>query len=162
IEALQHLIEDFQCEYEGIIRFKGKVAEYEKVGEDGLFDSFSGIFIWKRGGDTHSESLHRRGSDGQIARESLVVRMAERKAEQYHRLNDAPLGYAVIKNPKEANSWDPSCLGYIFLIDKIKRDVADEYLEASVSDDQIDGRPLKVLSLALKGVPGSLISRYWI
>jgi hypothetical protein len=35
-------------------------------------------------------------------------------------------------------------------------------LEGSVSDIQLDGRPCKVLKIALKGVPDSLIFRYWI
>ena len=153
IESLQKPIDDFRCEFEGEIRYKGKVAEGQKLGDDGLSESFSGIFIWKRGGDTRSESLHRDASTGQIARESLVVRISEQKAEEYHRLDDAPLGYAVIKNPKEVNSWKPNCLGYIFLIDKIKRQILDENLEPSVDDGQIEGHPLKVLNLAIKAPP---------
>ena len=76
IEALQQPVEDFRCEFEGAIRYRGGAAENQKVGDDGLQESFSGVFIWKRGGDTHSESLHRRAADGVIARESLVVQDA--------------------------------------------------------------------------------------
>jgi hypothetical protein len=164
IESLQQPVEDFRCEFEGNIRFKGKVAENEKgkIGEDGLFETFSGVFIWKRGGDTHSDTLLRRGVDGTLARESLVVRMREKQAEWYHRPNDAPLGYSVIEDPKKTNSWRPNCLGWIFLIDKLKRDVTDDGLEASVSDDRIDGRPLKVLNIAIRGLPDLVILRYWI
>ena len=161
IESLQQPVDDFRCEFEGNTRRFGQLAECTKVGADGLYGSFSGIFIWKRGGDTYSESL-RRMVDGRIMRENLVVRMQEQLAEEYARLNDAPLGRAVIKNPKEATSWRQGCLGFIFLIDKIKRDVADQDLEVAVSDDQIEGRPLKVLSVELKGLPGCLILRYWI
>jgi hypothetical protein len=162
IESLQQPVEDFQCEFEGTRRFKGKVAEGQKLGEDGLDDSFSGIFIWKKGGDTRSDVLHRRGSDDLIARETLVVRMREQQAEKYYRLNDAPLGYAVIENPKKANSWSSASLGFIFLIDKIKRDVSDPNAEPSVSEDQFEGRPLKVLSITLKNFPDTLMHRYWI
>jgi hypothetical protein len=162
IEALQQPIEDFRCEFEGTMRFRGKILEYTKTGEDGIYDTFSAVFIWKRGGDTYTDGLHRREPGGTITRESLVVRVRERQAEEYHRLDDAPLGYAVIKDPNKANSWDPGCLGYIFLIDKLKRDVADEYLEPSVAVDQIEGRPYRVLNIALKDVPDSLIARYWI
>src|SRR5215831_9880690 len=83
IETLQHPVEDFRCEFEGTIRHRGKVAEDMKVGEDGVYKSFSGIFIWTRGGDTHSEGLHRRAIDNQITRESLVVRMSQQQAEEY-------------------------------------------------------------------------------
>jgi hypothetical protein len=164
IESLQKPIQDFQCEYEGTIQYTRKAAGSQKSGDDGLDDTFSGVFIWKRGGDTRSDSLHRRASDTQIARETLLVRMSQQQSESYHRLNDARLGYAVIKNPKEANSWEPGCLGWIFLIDKIKRHLADENCELSVQDDQVEGRPLKVLDVALKlnGIPSALIFRYWI
>ncbi|GAC1475709.1 MAG: hypothetical protein NVSMB9_28690 [Isosphaeraceae bacterium] len=163
IEALQEPIEDFRCEFEGTIHFKGIEAERQKLGEDGLYNAFSGTFIWKRGGDTHSESLHRRAPDnGAIARQSLVVRAREHRAESYYRLNDASLGSAAVGKPEEFNSWSPDCLGFIFLIDKIKRQVADEGTEPSVHDDQVEGRPLKVLDIALKGIPDSFFFRYWI
>ena len=53
-------------------------------------------------------------------------------------------------------------MGTIFLIDKIKREVTDPAIDPSVSDDQIDGHPLKVLTIAIRGVPDSLLCRYWI
>ncbi len=162
IESLQQPVDDFRCEYEGSLRYKGKVAEYTEVGDNGLYESFSGIFVWKRGGDIHSESLHRRVTDNRIARESLVVRMRDHQAEQYHRLNDAPLGYSVIKDPKEINLSQFNCLTSIFLINRLRREVASESFEASVSQDEIEGRPLKVLNIAAKGAPGPLIFRYWV
>jgi hypothetical protein len=162
IESLQAPVEDFRCEFEGTLYFKGKVAESTKVGEDRPYESFSGIFIWKRGGDMHYETLTRRAPENQIWRESVALRLRQRQAEEYYRLDDAPLGYAVIKKPEEVRPDLHNCLAFIFLIDKLKRDVADEGLDPSVSDDQIDGRPLRVLNIALKGVPGSLIARYWI
>jgi hypothetical protein len=162
IESLQHSVQDFRCEYEGTTRFMGKVAQDMKVGGDGLYESFSGVFIWERGGDTRSDSLHRRAADGQIARESLAVRMHEHQAEEYRRLDNAPLGFAVIKNPKEVMISKDGNLGLIFLVDQLKRDVADEFLDPSVLDDRIGGRPLKVLNFALKGVPGSVLRRYWV
>ncbi|MGC8643673.1 MAG: hypothetical protein ACP5XB_27760 [Isosphaeraceae bacterium] len=162
IESLQQPIEDFHCEYEGTIRFKGKSAEKQELGEGGLADSFSATFDWRRGGDTRSDGLHRRGRNGTITRETLVVRVREGRAEQYHRLNDAPLGYAVVQSPNDVNSWQEGCFGQIFLLDKIKRDLAKADLLASVHDDQLDGRPMKVLDFVLKGRPTWLIFRYWI
>src|SRR4051794_36938879 len=144
IESLQQPVEDFRCEFEGTMLFKGSVGANEKlkVGEDGLYESFSGLFIWKRGGDTYSDNLIRRAFDGTIARESLVVRMRENRAEKYYRLNDASFGSSVIKGVNELNSWKSNSLGYIFLIDKIKRDVADQGLEPSVGEENLDGIPL--------------------
>jgi hypothetical protein len=163
IEALQQPIEDFRCEFEGTNRFMGKVAESFKVTrEDGLYESFSGVFIWKRGGDIHYETWNRRASDNQISRESVVMRMRQRQAEEYYRLNDEPLGYAVIKKPEEVRPDLHNCLAFIFLIDNLKRDIAQKGLDHSVSDNLVDGRPLKVLNIGIKGVPDSLIARYWI
>ena len=54
-------------------------------------------------------------------------------------------------------------MGHIFLIAAMKRDVANDQMEASIEDDQIDGRRLKVLRLALRLPSGSrLVKRYWI
>jgi hypothetical protein len=164
IESLQKPIQDFQCEYEGTIQYSTKAAGSQKGGENGPDDTFSGVFIWKSGGDTRSDSLHRRASVAQIERETLLVRMSQQQAERYTRTNDTPLGYAVIENPKEANSWGPGCLGWIFLIDKIKSQLADKNMELSVHDDQIEGRALKVLDVELKyaTIPNILVFRYWI
>lgn len=163
IESLQQPVRDFRCEFEGSISFKGKVAEnFKIVREDGLYETFSGSFIWRQGGDVHSECLRRRAADGQISRESLVVLMKEHRAEQYDRLNDAPLGYSAIKHPREIDYWHEGSLAQIFLVDKLKRDAADETLEISVSNDQTDDRSLKVFNVALRGVPDLLVRRYWI
>lgn len=161
IESVQHPLEDFRCEYEGTIRRTREFSRTEKLGPDGLADSFGGTFVWKRGGDTRCDTLHR-AADGSISRDLLVVRMQEQQAEQYHRLNDSTLGRAVIQSPKEVNSWQTGSLGEIFLIDKLKRIVADEDLESSVYDDTIEGRALKVLNVTLRGLPNSLIFRFWI
>ncbi len=166
IEAIQQPVEDFRCEYEGRIYYKDKTSEMvSKLGPDGLFDEFGGIFIWKRGGDTYSDAMHRQQPDGKIIRESLVVRARENQAEYYQRKNDAPLGYALIERPRNVNACRPACLGQIFLIDEIKRLAADTNFEGSVSEEMVDGHQLKVLAFALNGIKGvesSLIFRFWI
>ncbi len=163
IESLQQSVEDFRCEFEGTRRARGKVAEAMKVvREDGLYETFSGVFIWKKGGDMHIESLRRREADNQIARDSVVVRMRRQEAEEYYRLNDEPIGRARIRKPKEVRTNSPGRLGSIFPLDLIKRAATDDTLECTVTDDQIDGRPLKVVNVAFKGVPDSLFNRYWI
>jgi hypothetical protein len=164
IESVQQPVEDFRCEFEGTTRFMGKIAELPKDGDNGPHESFSGVFIWKRGGDIHSDSLKRRAVDGRVDQETLVVRAAQRQAEEYYRPNDAAIGHAVIKDPKLVKLSQHDCYASIFLLDTIKRDVTAENHEAWVSDDEIDGRPLKVLNIALRrtNVPNSLIGRYWI
>jgi hypothetical protein len=163
IETLQRPVEDFQCEFEGSTRFAGKVAEDSKGGidKDGVYDSYSGIFIWKMGGDIHSNSLHRMAADNTIVRQTSVIRMREHKAEQHQRPNDASIQFIYTTTPKRVRSTarDP---GQIFLIDTLKMQVADSVLESWVEDDNIEGHPFKVLNIALKGLPESLLCRYWI
>jgi hypothetical protein len=170
IEALQEPVEDFRCEFEGSLRFAGKVLEQERakgtVREDGLHETFSGLFIWKRGGDAHCDSLIRTEIDASLRRQTLVVRMGEQRAEMHQRYNDGGIGNADIDTPSRINSSRSDCLGSIFLIDTIKRFAFDDvnYMP-SVTDGEIDGRPMKVLSIALKGVPDDpdfLLGRYWI
>jgi hypothetical protein len=169
IEALQEPVEDFRCEFEGSLRFQGKVLEQEKakgtVRDDGLVETFSGVFIWKRGGDTYSDSLNRREVDASLTRQTLVVRTGEQRAEMHYRYNDGGIGNADINTPRRINSNQFNCLGSIFLIDTIKREASDENMVPSVTDGEIDGRPMRVLTIALKGVPGGpdfLFGRYWI
>ena len=104
------------------------------LGPDGLYESFSGMFIWRRDGDTRNDCFHQRAGDSTIVRETLVVRPRDNQAEQYRRLNDAPIGYSVIQSPKLVNSWDPASFGFVFLIDKIKREVADDQFDSSVGE----------------------------
>ena len=152
LEALLEPVEDFRCEFEGSIRITGRNANAFKgtLGQDGLLQSFSGIFVWKRGGDTLSDILCRQGADNSIMRQTLVVRISRHEAEQYFRNNDAPLGYSVLQKPSDVDSFQPNCLGRVFLLDKIKRDISNQSLENSIADGQIDGLSLKVLSVSPK------------
>ena len=162
IEALLAPVEDFRCEFEGTVRFKGPLAAAVSLGADGLYEQFSGIFVWRQGGDTYSDSMHRRGADDVIGRQTVVVRMSEQRAERHDRANDASVGSATIKTPSEVNSWVIGSLGRIFLIDKLKRDIAEDRFDMTVGDDRIDDRPLKTLDVAVKNVPNSRMMRYWI
>ena len=155
-------MEDFRCEFEGSLQVKGKVATELKVGKDGVYESFSGLFIWKNGGDTYCDSLLRRTRDDQITRESLVVRMREKKAEFYQRLNDAKMGHVNVDSPNVLNSWRLGCYGRIFLIDKLKRDAAAEIYDCTVDDEQADAPSVKVVTIKLKAVPEQISMRFWV
>ena len=111
-----------------------------------------------------SDMLRRMHVVGRITRETSVVRMPEQEAEEHSRRNDAPIGRATIKKPKDVISWWNDSIGLIFPIDKLKTDAADETLELSVADDAIGQLVLKVLKLSLKGKQGKsmLFCRYWI
>ena len=169
IDALQKPVEDFQCQFEGTIHFKGKLAEANRVGRDGLFETSSGTSIWKRGGYVRLESLVRceglEGSPGvgQVARHSLAVWFQEKRAE-YDVLHDEdPRGVrgGGTRNLKDGHIWSEG-LGKIFLIDEIKWYAADDRFELSVADGDLDGRSLRVLSVAFKGQPGTILSKYYI
>jgi len=163
IEASQRSVEDFRCEYEGKIYHKSEqLLKIDKHGDDGLAMTFSGTFIWKRGGDTIADSLHRRESDGNIFRQSLVMRAPGNSAEKYIRPNDAPIGFSIISRADQANANQSECFGEIFLIDEIKRNSLNSVNYLSfVSQGEIDGRPMKIINFTYNGLAGVML-RYWV
>ncbi len=168
IEALQQPVQDCQCEFEGKSWAPGqKMKENFQLGEDELIDSFSGTFIWKAGGDFRSDSLHRGvlRKEG-LVRVTLVVRMKENRAERYHRMNDAAVGQSEILQPwKEVfSSWSLDSPRNIRFLEEMEHDVDNEFHVCLVHDDQIDGRPLKVLEIRLKldDSTQQLARRYWV
>jgi hypothetical protein len=162
LDSLHSPIEDFRCEFEGTSCFTGDDDRKRlKLGADGLYDTFSGTFIWKSNGDTYVNSLHRREPEGKITREQLVVRARQGESEYYERANDAPLGRGLIQSSSQVNAFRSECFGAIFPIDEIRRLVARKGIECSVSDDIIQGRRLKALSFSFAGI-NRLWQRYWI
>jgi hypothetical protein len=160
IDALQQPVNDFQCEFEGSVKFKGKNAETSPVDADGVYEAFSGTYIWQRGGDIHCESLHRRAVDGQISRQTLVMRARDNRA--YYRMSlGHPREVPNISAPTSLQAAREG-LGEIFPLNSIKAMAADANYELSVSDGQLDGTPMKVLGVAPKGIRDSLASEYFI
>ncbi|WP_165226223.1 hypothetical protein [Aquisphaera insulae] len=163
IEALQAPIQDFRCEFEGEMRARGKVAEDMKVvRDDGLFESFSGVFIRKRGGDIRVDSYHLRVSDDLVEHRGVAVRTSQHQSEEFHRYDDAAIVPNSNREPKDVRVDLTDGYGSIFLTDSLRRMAADGTFLCSVSHDQIDQVPLEVLDVRLRGVPDSLFSRYWI
>ncbi len=163
IESLQSELKDFTCEFEGTLVFT-QAAKKKKngLGEDGLKEAFSGTFVWQAGGNTLSDTLHREYPSKKLRRHTLVVRMNEGKAEEYNRLNDAPLGFSVTDDPKRVNSFQSGCFGKIFLIDLLKRLALDENLEANVRDEVLDGRSMSLLTFVPKSAPDTPLYKFWI
>jgi hypothetical protein len=161
IRSLQHPIEDFRCEFEGTSRARGKVAEALKVDPENVYREYTGIFIWKAAGDIRLESMLRQASVTTITSRTVVVRTQTHQAEEHIRRNDASIGSVVVAKPEDVVTWR-STYGTIFPIEKIKREVNEPQLEPTVSTEQVDGRPFKILSIRLAGVGGSTMFRYWI
>jgi hypothetical protein len=162
IESLQQPLADFRCEFEGTLRARGKVAEAMKVGDDEVYEHYSGAFVWKSGGDIRIEGLYRKLSDNQIVSKVVVVREQQQEAEELIGASDGSAASGSKKKPKDVNT-SRSSMGTIFLLPKLKREIGDRRrFRPSVSDEQLDGRQLRVLTIALAGVPNSTIFRYWI
>jgi hypothetical protein len=160
IEALQQPVNDFQCEFEGTVRFKAKIAETTPADVDGMYETCSGTYIWQRGGDIRCESLHRLAVNGQISRQTLVMRAQDKVA--YHRMS---LGQPrEVPNIRTRTSLQAARegLGEIFPFSAIKAMAADAKYELFVSDGQLEAAPLKVLGTALKGLRDSLQAEYYI
>ena len=164
IETVQQPVEDFRCEFEGSIRFKGTShdAQTRPLGEDGLSETFSGIFIWKRTGDTFVDILHRMEPAKNMTRNGIAVRMSRAEAEESFNHDNERLGVSLIKSPNEIETWRADSYGWIFLIDKLKRLVANSGYTITVTDDLVDGRKLKVFNVGLTGMTDLILQRYWV
>ena len=161
IDVLQQQVDDFQCEFEGTIRYLGKIPENVKVGENGLHESYSGLLIWKRGGGIYSDSLHQEQPGGAITRKTIVDRRSDHKEESYSRPNDARRGVATITDYE----YELNMIAFpfhLFSTIHLKHDVAGLGDRVWLGDDTIDGRPLKVVSQSLKGDAQSVDARYWV
>ncbi len=162
IESLQSGVGDFRCAFEGTSATKSEEIKRErKLGKDGVYDTFSGMFIWRSNGDTYVNTLHRHEPDGKITREQLVIRAKKSEAEHYLRTDDSPIGRSAIEDSSRVNANRSGCYGAVFLVDQIRRMVAMKGIECSISEEQVDGRNLTVLSFSFQG-SNQLYQRYWI
>lgn len=162
IESLQVSVKDFRCAFEGTARFTSDEAKKSrKLGQDGLYDTFSGTFVWRRGGDTSVRTYHRFEPSGRITREQLLIRVKDKESELYLREDDSPLGFASISDPARVNADRTGCYGSIFLVDQLKRIIRTNGLESSISDDQLDSRTVKVVTISFRE-PRRVYQRYWI
>ena len=167
MESLLGPVEDFRCEFEGQFRFMGRALEDEttrkSVDANGVSDTFLGTYIWKRDGDLSSDILKRLPYTKLLFRKTRVVRMSRNQAERFDRMAGDSLAQPEISDAKRVDLYGEDGLGSIFPLDTIRRMVhSPESFDPSVGDDEIDGMPLKVLTIRLTGVPDSLFSRYWI
>ena len=160
IESLQPEIRDFRCEFEGTLRLESnEVKKIRGLREDGLYNTFSGAFIWKAGGNTNLDVLHRHEPTGEITHEQLVF--TDDEAQHLIRLEDRPLGSGTIENPNITNSDRSGSLGEIFLIESIKRLVVMIGMEATLSEETIEGRPCTVLSITQQST-GMLLQKFFL
>jgi len=166
MEVLQAPVKDFRCEFEGEDVYKGVRAEKAagKLGSNGVAETFGGVFVWQRDGDRRYDLLKRRAFDNHIAREIGIIHMRDKKMECSFGANDGSIGHVEIEplNLERANY--NSYFGEIFPFDQIKELVGNEGYETTVTDDQIDGRELKLLTVYFKfqEIPSRLARRYWI
>jgi hypothetical protein len=168
IEAVQQPIEDFRCEFEGSVTYKGPVAEREKklIDGNGVFDMLGGTFIWKQGGETFIDTFHRRGGDGVVYTEKIMIRPQERVFEHHNHPGGRGIANVDIRDLDEivlSNYENPE---RFFLIDSFKALRDRDTFVTSVSDEEREGRRLKVLTVyfVFKGteLPNRLVARYWI
>jgi len=166
IDAIQSQepIEDFRCEYEGSFRAMGEGAKGFKVEDGGFFDVFSGTHVQNRAGDIHDESFHRLANQPHhaLTRHSLVVRKREGRAEEYDRDNDEPIGIVVIKKPEQVETLRIGSFNSFLLLERMRSFIVDPQYQCSVVDGELDSRPVKILTVSLKGFQDSLLFRYHV
>jgi hypothetical protein len=162
LDSLQPATEDFRCEYEGTYAFTSEeVKRGLKLNADGVADSFSGVFIRSRNGDTRVDILHKAEPGGRVSQEQLLVRAVKGESEQYVRQDNRPHGRGSIQNPLVVNANRQASYGLIYLIDVLKRLLASPALKARVEDERVGDRDLKRIDFLVANT-SRLQERYWI
>ncbi len=86
IVALQAPLEDFRCEFEGIVRVASETAPGSDVVVSELHDAFSGMFLWRKDGDFWCDSFHEGAqAPRRIERRTMVARSRDHHAEEHRR-----------------------------------------------------------------------------
>ena len=121
IEAAQEPIGDFRCEFEGSTTYKGAAVEKNKkwVDENGQADVFAGVFVWKRGGESFTDALHRIRQFDNISNERIMTRPRENRFEHHNHPGGRSVGnvdFRDLDDPRIALSAYDSPLS-LFLID---------------------------------------------
>ena len=162
LESIQPQLEDYRCEFGGTdVVLVDSVKNKLKLKEDGLVDSFGGVFIWKTNGDTYLSVYHREEPEGLVHVEQLAVRMAKHEAETYFGNIDEPTGEGIIEDPDIETSNKSGSFGMIFVLDDIRRLASSENFYCTMADETLDGRPVKVISFKFHE-PDQLYRRFWI
>ena len=163
IVALQAPLEDFRCEFEGIVRVASQTAPGSDVAVREQHDAFSGMFLWRKDGDFWCDSFHEDAqAPRKIERRTMVVRSRDHHAEEHRRFNDAVDGERTFGSPgifrTRLELEGPQGL---LLLEDLRDQPPNETHTVSARDDQIDGRALKVLEIRAKDI-NRLLRRYWI
>ncbi len=168
MEALLQPVEDFRCEFEGRRSYGGVLAEEEqkhkRANQDGLAETFGGLYIWRRGGDVYLNNFQKSVASNEITRVDLAVRSRDRKVESYRRVNDRAVGGGEIRSFDDPNARSYGAIGAVFLLEKLKEFAENNAYESTIADDQLDGLKYKVLNvyLKLKHKPNALVHRFWV
>jgi hypothetical protein len=166
IESLQRPIEDFRCEFEGAVVYKGALAEEWKANLDanGVFKTFGGVFVWKREGEMFADILHNIGGDANAASEKIMIRPQERVFEHHNHPGGRAVGSVDIRDLDRVRISGYETPASFFLIDHLKAIRDKDNRTTTVTDEEVDGRPLKVLTvfMVFKSLPDRLFERYWI
>lgn len=83
-------------------------------------------------------------------REQLVIRTAKHESELYQRGDNAPVGRSNIDSPDRINANRPRNFGAVFLLDFMRRLVSKDYYIVKISDEKLDGVPVKLLTVTFK------------
>ena len=141
-------IDDVRFEYEGSYRFLGTKSEKD-LGPEGIVDTFSGRFAWRRDGAVLVDCYHRNSTDGKLTRRSLAI--LKGKAEIYDRPFDQVGGAGVIQEAQSSIILQTSSPGSMFSIAWIRPFLSDPHMymthEGSV---ELDGRRVELLAFAYK------------
>jgi hypothetical protein len=175
IEAAQRPIEDFRCEFEGKLVSKGPLAELQRkkrldldglptlAAGDDVVDEKGGVFIWTKRGDMHVDDYRRSGGYGYVSWNNNIIRALDRKIDQ----RSLPFGGGILNtSTSDVDGKKAAGFAKFFRIDTLRSIRDDENRETFVTDDVIDGRPMKLVTVNFvflnTNLPNRLVLRYWV
>ena len=163
IDSLQGQPEDFRCEFEGSVEIASQPVPGYPVAQEERTIRSAGCSSGKKtavSGAIASTKILRRSR--KIERRTMVVQIQDNQAEEYRRFDDVVDGLRTRGSPKVFRT-QPNFEGLqsLLLLEDLKDQARNATNTASVHDDHIDGRALKVIEFRVKGVD-QVKRRYWI
>jgi len=164
LSATYEPLQDVTCEYEGEMSFPQE-TESGEFGPDGLYDTYSGLFISRRDGAMLEDVYHRYAPDfQQVARKTTAMISGE--CEEYSRRFDEPNGRGHISPAHFMRLDRTGSLGRIMCDNLLLGLLGDDTWEmTSDGSELVDGRECLVVTFhryrSGERKP-SLSERFWI
>ena len=156
-------IADLTCEFEGTLAYPRESSrERMGLGTDGVLDSYSGLYIWRRDGAAMLDIYHRRAQANHLTRQRIAVLRSEYTEARWSSAGESEEGQVSrYEGGRLAVTASPELLDYrrqvLANLESPKFRVVFEGMES------IAGNTCRVVSFVrANSGSGRTLERYWI